>query len=118
MMMHAKKVLETKKQSPIEIVRNNQSLETAWKIADLYNSSNSSLWYLLLVWDLKEKGKIEDAKKTLQQLIKKDEKLTSILDTFKFIFFEMLIYVYDLDKEIFNFLLKKLVNRKDLVDLI
>jgi hypothetical protein len=76
MIMHAKKVLDTKKQSPIDITRNNLPLENAWNIADLYNPSNSSLLYLLLSWELKEKRNIEDAKKTLQKLVQKNEKLT------------------------------------------
>lgn len=75
----------------------------------MYNSSNSSLWYLRIAWELKEKGKLEDAKKTLQKLIEKDEKLVSIPDTFTAILFEMLIQAYEIDKEIFNFLFKKLV---------
>ena len=110
MMIHAKKILDTKKQSPIEILRNDQPLENAWNIADLYNSSNSSLWYLLLAWELKEKGKIEDAKKTLQKLVKKDKQLITISNHFKAILFEMLPHIYEIDKEIFNFLLKKLIN--------
>ncbi len=78
MMMHAKKIFETKNQSPLEILRNNRPLENASNIADLYNSSNSSLLYLLIAWELKESGKLEDAKKTLQKLVEKDEKLVYI----------------------------------------
>ena len=116
MMMHAKKVLETKKHSPLDIIRNNQPLENAWNIADLYNPSNSSLLYLILAWELKEKGKIEDAKKTLQKLVKKNEKLTAISDTFKTVLFDIIIHIYEIDKEIFKFILKKLVNVNDTAD--
>jgi hypothetical protein len=68
MLVHAHRLGQTNAQeSPLEALRSG-SLERAWKLADMYEIERRTLWYLLLAWELKDKGKLKEAQETLKRL--------------------------------------------------
>ena len=67
---HARLVLTIRQESPLDALRAG-SLNRAWDLADLYDIERGVLWYLLLACELKDDGKIEDARCTLIRLLKK-----------------------------------------------
>jgi tetratricopeptide (TPR) repeat protein len=71
-LFHAQRLLKTTAQeSPLEALRKG-SLERALKLADLYEVERCSLWYLLLAWELKDTGRLDEARETLKKLQKKE----------------------------------------------
>jgi hypothetical protein len=72
MLLHARRLLQTTAQdSPLDALRKG-SLERAWKLTDLYEIEPSVLWYLLLAWELKDTGQLEEARETLKRLQQKE----------------------------------------------
>ncbi|WP_148114276.1 AAA family ATPase, partial [Trichormus variabilis] len=72
LLIHAQQLIETISQdSPLDAMRKG-SLNRALEIADLYEIERCVLWYLLLVWELKDTGKLEDARATLERLQQKE----------------------------------------------
>jgi len=72
MLLHARRLLQTTAQdSPLDALRKG-SLERAWKLTDLYEIERSVLWYLLLAWELKDTGQLEEARETLKRLQQKE----------------------------------------------
>ncbi|NJL67359.1 MAG: hypothetical protein HC894_12350 [Microcoleus sp. SM1_3_4] len=72
LLVHARRLLQTTAQdSPLEALRKG-SLERAWKLADLYEIERCVLWYLLLAWELKDTGKLEESRETLKRLQHKE----------------------------------------------
>ena len=61
----------TLQESPLDALRSG-SLERALALADLYEPECCVLWYLLLVWELKDMGRLEEAQATLEQLQNKE----------------------------------------------
>ena len=71
MLLHAQRLLQTTAQdSPLDALRKG-SLERACKLTDLYEIEPSVLWYLLLAWELKDTGLLEEARATLKRLQQK-----------------------------------------------
>jgi hypothetical protein len=72
LLIHAQQLIETISQdSPLDAMRKG-SLNRALDIADLYEIERCILWYLLLVWELKDTGKLADARATLERLQQKE----------------------------------------------
>lgn len=72
MLRHAQCVEQIKKQeSPLEALR-QESLERALKIVEMYESERKILWYLLLIWELKDTGKFQMGQELLKLLGQKD----------------------------------------------
>ena len=72
MLLHARQLLQTTAQdSPLEALRKGY-LERAWRLTDLYEIEYRILWYLLLAWELKDTGKVEEAGETLKRLQKNE----------------------------------------------
>jgi len=72
LLVHARRLLQTKaKDSPLAALRKG-SLEQAWKLADWYKIERCVLWYLLLAWELKDTGKLEESRETLKRLQQKE----------------------------------------------
>ncbi|MEG4293094.1 SMEK domain-containing protein [Microcoleus sp. C2C3] len=72
LLVHARQVLQTTAQnSPLAALR-KCSLEQAWKLADLYEIDRCVLWYLLLAWELKDTGRLEESCETLKRLQQKE----------------------------------------------
>jgi hypothetical protein len=72
LLLHARRLLQTTAQDlPLEALRKG-CLERAWKLADLYEIERCVLWYLLLAWELKDTGKLEQARETLKRLQHKE----------------------------------------------
>ena len=72
LLVHARQVLQTTAQnSPLAALRKG-SLERAWKLADLYEIERCVLWYLLLAWELKDTGRLEESRETLKRLQQKE----------------------------------------------
>ena len=69
MFAHARKLSEIIQEMPIDALRNGQ-LERAWEIADLHATERSALWYLILAAELKNTGRVGDARATLERLEK------------------------------------------------
>ncbi|MEY2911822.1 MAG: hypothetical protein RLZZ184_1131 [Cyanobacteriota bacterium] len=72
LLIHAQQLIETISQdSPLDAMRKG-SLKRALEIADLYEIERCVLWYLLLVWELKDTGKLTEARATLERLQQKE----------------------------------------------
>ncbi|MEG4860811.1 SMEK domain-containing protein [Microcoleus sp. K1-B6] len=72
MLLHARRLLQTTAQdSPLDALQKG-SLERAWKLTDLYEIEPSVVWYLLLAWELKDTGQLEEARETLKRLQQKE----------------------------------------------
>ncbi|MEQ9621144.1 AAA family ATPase [Coleofasciculus chthonoplastes] len=71
-LVHAHRLGQTNAQeSPLEALRSG-SLKRAWILADQYEIERRILWYLLLAWELKDEGKLDEARETLDKLQKKE----------------------------------------------
>ena len=69
MLLHAQKLKEITEELPLSALREGH-LERSWELADLHQIESRILWYLVLAWELKEAGLIDNAKKTLERLLK------------------------------------------------
>jgi hypothetical protein len=71
-LIHAHRLGQTNAQeSPLEALRSG-SLKRAWKLAEQLEIERCILWYLLLAWELKDEGKPDEARETLDKLQKKE----------------------------------------------
>lgn len=68
MFAHARRVREITNESPLEALKRGQ-LERAWLLADQHDPDRRALWYLLLVWELEEKERLDESQATLKGLI-------------------------------------------------
>jgi hypothetical protein len=68
---HAWQLIEITQESPLDALGEG-NLERAWKLADFYDNERRFLWYWLLAWELKDTGKLQDARKLLERLQEKD----------------------------------------------
>jgi tetratricopeptide (TPR) repeat protein len=68
---HAWQLIEITQESPLDALREG-NLERAWKLADFYDNERRFLWYWLLAWELKDTGKLQDARRLLERLQQKD----------------------------------------------
>jgi hypothetical protein len=71
LLVHAERVMQIAQESPLEALRSG-SLKRAWILADQYEIERRILWYLLLAWELKDEGKLDEARETLDKLQKKE----------------------------------------------
>ncbi|HSF76465.1 MAG TPA: SMEK domain-containing protein [Microcoleus sp.] len=72
LLVHARRLLQATAQDlPLEALRKD-SLERAWKLANLYEIERCVLWYLLLAWELKDTGKLKESRETLKRLQQKE----------------------------------------------
>jgi hypothetical protein len=72
LLLHAQQLIDTKSiESPLDALQTG-SLTRALTLADMYEMNSCILWYLLIIWDLKEKNREEEARKTLVQLQNKN----------------------------------------------
>ncbi|MBV9864209.1 MAG: ATP-binding protein [Abitibacteriaceae bacterium] len=62
---HARQVKTITEQSPLETLRAGY-LERAWKLAEIGEQKSRILWYLLLIWELVDEGRLADAEATLK----------------------------------------------------
>ena len=67
---HARRL--TQIESPLDALRAGR-LQRAWRIADLQGSERSTLWYLLLAWELEATGNRQEAANAMERL--KDKEL-------------------------------------------
>ena len=113
MIMHTDIVSETRRYSPLEEFIKTLDLKNALRVADLYDIQTSSLWYLLLAWELADRGNIEDVKKTLHILSKKD--IVTIDSNLLPVHFIILISIYNIDKSVVDSLFRKLFKNRTLL---
>ncbi|MEQ9238893.1 MAG: SMEK domain-containing protein [Coleofasciculus sp. E2-BRE-01] len=72
LLLHAQRLKQIiAQESPLEALRKG-SLQRAWKLADQFEIERCILWYLLLAWELKDEGRLNDARETLEKLQQKD----------------------------------------------
>jgi tetratricopeptide (TPR) repeat protein len=113
-LVHAHRLGQTNAQeSPLEALRAG-SLGRAWKLADLYGIEHRVLWYLLLAWELKDKGRSKEARETLEKLQQKElpsfstrYTATNWLSDLAVYF---LAYVFEVDEDICSALEQKLLD--------
>ncbi|MEG4418608.1 ATP-binding protein [Microcoleus sp. LAD1_D5] len=71
-LLHARWLVQTTLQlSPLDALRAG-NLNRAQALADLYDIEHCTLWYLLLVWELKDEGKGKEAREILDRLLEKN----------------------------------------------
>lgn len=68
---HALRRARVAGESPLDTLRQGD-LERAWELADLHSAESCALWHLVLAWDLKERGRSDEARATLQRLSQRD----------------------------------------------
>ena len=73
LLVHARRLVQIAKQeSPLDVLRSG-SLERALRLADdFYEIERCVLWYLLLAWELKDTGRLEEAHAILKCLQEKE----------------------------------------------
>jgi hypothetical protein len=93
---------QLRKISPLALLRKGD-LQSALAHADAYEPDHAILWHLLIVWELKEEGRLEDAHTIYGQL--KFKKLSrGVLDHHSDIATIILSQVMDLDEDVTYFL--------------
>jgi tetratricopeptide (TPR) repeat protein len=117
MITHARRVVEARKKvSPLLMLRNGQDLERIWKTCDLYDIDISSLWYLLVAWELYDNGtRLLDAKNTLKHL---SEKRLAHVAGFNDLMTLLLTHAYNIDRELFEALCPRLLHYSDMEPLL
>ena len=70
LLLHSTRQEELLQESPLEALRNG-SLTRGLILADLHEIERCILWYLLLAWELKDKGRQKEAEETLKKLQQK-----------------------------------------------
>jgi tetratricopeptide (TPR) repeat protein len=71
LLAHARQGEALKQENPLGALRNG-NLKRAWELADLFEIERCALWHLLLAWELKDTGRMEDARATLERLRAKE----------------------------------------------
>ncbi|MEQ8385742.1 MAG: AAA family ATPase [Coleofasciculus sp. A1-SPW-01] len=77
LLLHAGRVIQiTTQESPLEALRVG-NITTAWALVEQFDIERCILWYLLLAWELvkdatQDKGKMEQARETLERLQQKN----------------------------------------------
>jgi hypothetical protein len=72
LLVHAHRLGQTNaQQSPLEALRSG-SLKRAWVLVEQFEIELCILWYLLLTWELKDEGKLNDARETLERFQEKE----------------------------------------------
>jgi hypothetical protein len=66
---HARRLEAIRSESPIDALRAGH-LKRSWELADLQDIAPCVLWHLLLAWELKDAGKLDAARLTLDRLRK------------------------------------------------
>lgn len=111
MLVHARRLEQTTVQeSPLDALRSG-NLTRALALADLYEIERCILWYLLLAWELKDEGKLEEAWETLERLqIKKLPRFSTNAATLWQGNYatDLLAYIFIVNKDICNFLVQQL----------
>jgi hypothetical protein len=70
LLMHAQRFKKTL--SPFDALRDSNNLKLAWSLADLHDADRRTLLYLLILWELKDFGKLKEAHMTIERLLQKD----------------------------------------------
>ena len=85
--------------------KNQEIIEKALRIADLYDKETYIIWYLLVAWLLNSKDKVKQAKKTLERLLEKElVPITKNKDIFTFLIFSLYDCYKDTIVKIFDYL--------------
>lgn len=71
LLQHAYQVQRITQESPLQALRAGKSIEAVWTLADQFDNERRVLWYLLVAWELKERGGLDEARATLERLQKK-----------------------------------------------
>ncbi len=70
LLAHARRLIAITQESPLNVSRSG-NLKRAWELADLFEIERCTLWHLLLAWELKDMGRLEEARATLERLREK-----------------------------------------------
>jgi len=112
LLVHAHRLGQTNAQeSPLEALRSG-SLNRAWKLADQFEIERCILWYLLLTWELKDEGKLDDAREILEKLRQKDLPRFQINGDIRWqgdYAAYLLAYVFDINKNTSTVLVQQLL---------
>ncbi len=118
LLLHARRLAQTTAQeSPLDVLRSG-SLERALRLADdFYEIERCVLWYLLLAWELKDTGRLEEARATLEQLQHKE--LPRFSEVLSNVFWQgnyaayLLTYTLKVSEDSFVALQHQLLNDRD-----
>jgi hypothetical protein len=112
LLVHAHRLGQTNAQeSPLDALRSG-SLNRAWKLADQFDIERCILWYLLLTWELKDEGKLDDAREILEKLRQKDLPRFQINGDIRWqgdYAAYLLAYVFDINKNTSTVLVQQLL---------
>lgn len=96
---HAQRFVAMTDESPLDALLNGK-LERAWRLADLYETEPGVLWHLLLAWNLKDAGRMDDAQATLERLRKTE--LSRFSDLGRGFASELLQQTFEVNKNLIN----------------
>jgi tetratricopeptide (TPR) repeat protein len=112
LLVHAHRLGQTNAQeSPLDALRSG-SLKRAWVLAEQFEIERCVLWYLLLAWELKDEGKLDDARETLEKLQQKDLLRFQINGDIRWqgdYAAYLLAYVFDINKDTSTVLVQQLL---------
>ncbi|MBO9362631.1 MAG: AAA family ATPase, partial [Thermoflexus sp.] len=114
MLMHARQVAALSEESPLDALRAGR-LERALGLADLLEAERGALWHLLLAWELKDAGRLEEARRVLERLMGKP--LPRLAFWHLECAIDLLSHLWDVSREAFNDLSRRLLSDKARRDL-
>jgi len=109
LLTHARRLLEITQESPLYALR-QFNLQRAWELADLFDIERCVLWHLLLAWELKDMGRLEDARVTLDRLLEKN--LPWLSFQWSRLAIILLVQTFDINEKGFTTLHKQLLDDK------
>lgn len=71
LLIHAHRLTELTRESPLAALRAG-NLNRAWELADLHDAERSTLWHLLLAWELSGAGQTNEARVTIERILPRE----------------------------------------------
>jgi len=103
---HARRVIDIARESPLDALRSGQ-LARAWSLMDVLDGERRVLWHLLLAWELKDTGRLEEARATLERLLYRE------LPRLSWAAIDLLVRTFDIAELPFSTLQKMLTHDGD-----
>ncbi len=114
LLAHARRLIAITQESPLNVLRSG-NLKRAWELADLFEIERCTLWHLLLAWELKDMGRLEEAGATLERLREKElYPFLSLPVGWKGEYAAyLLVHIFEVSEDTFTVLQQQLLHDKD-----
>lgn len=71
LLAHARRRADLAAESPLDAL-GRSGVDRAWELADMHPADRCALWHLILAWELKDAGRTEQARATLDRLAQRE----------------------------------------------